>query len=582
MNINPSIRRISFFILTVLLASCSGKKENRVVILETTDVHGVILPYDFIEKEEIDVSLAGVTAYLKKARAENETVILLDAGDNLQGQPAVYYYNFIDTVSPHLNAEVMNYMGYDAATAGNHDIEAGHSVYDRLVREYNFPLLAANAVDTKTGNPYFKPYVIVDRNGIKIAVFGLITPDVPTWLPPELYEGIEFRDMLETAKLWMPVIENEKPDIVAGLFHSGWDDREIEPDGDFSGDAGSATVAREVPGFDVIFNGHDHNTVNKKIINISGDTVLILDGGSKSQKIARADILISPGKKHMTITGQILDVDDYKADQGFLNEFGDQREIISNYVDKVVATSQAEISSRDSYFGPSAFVDLIHKLQLDITGADISFAAPLSFDVKISSGPVTVGDMFKLYRFENMLYTMSLTGKEIRKYLEFSYSDWMNTMKGPGDLLLKYRLGKDGKPLLTNGKAWLKNQPYNFDSAAGVDYVVDVTKPEGQRILIKSLSNGKPFDVNKTYTVAVNSYRGSGGGGHLTDGAGFGKEELANRLISSTERDLRYYILKYLESVKIIEPRALENWKVIPEEWVRKAKQREFELLFGR
>jgi 2',3'-cyclic-nucleotide 2'-phosphodiesterase/3'-nucleotidase len=322
MNINSLIRRVSFFILTVLLTSCSGEKENRVVILETTDVHGVILPYDFIEKEEIDVSLASVTAYLKKARAENETVILLDAGDNLQGQPAVYYYNFIDTVSPHLNAEVMNFMGYDAATAGNHDIEAGHSVYDRLVREYNFPLLAANAVDTKTGNPYFKPYVIVDRNGIRIAVFGLITPDVPSWLPPELYEGIEFRDMLETAKLWMPVIEKEKPDIVAGLFHSGWDDREIEPDGDFSGDAGSATVAREVPGFDVIFNGHDHNTVNKKIINISGDTVLILDGGSKTQKIARADIMITNRKKHKTITGQILDVDEYKADQEFLNEFG--------------------------------------------------------------------------------------------------------------------------------------------------------------------------------------------------------------------------------------------------------------------
>jgi len=582
MNISSLIRRLSFFILTIFLASCSGKKENRVVILETTDVHGVILPYDFIEKEEIDVSQAGVAAYLKKTRAENKTVILLDDGDNLQGQPAVYYYNFIDTVSPHLNAEVMNYMGYDAATAGNHDIEAGHSVYDRLVREYNFPLLAANAVDTETGNPYFKPYVIVERNGIKIAIFGLTTPDIPGGLPPELYEGIEFRDMLETAKLWMPVIEKEKPDIIAGLFHSGWDDREIEPDGDFSGDAGSATVAREVPGFDVIFNGHDHNIVNKKIINIAGDTVLILDGGSRSQKIARANIIVSPGNKHMTVTGQILDVEDYKPDKEFLNEFGDYREIISSYVDKVVATSKADISSRDSYFGPSAFVDMIHELQLDITGADISFAAPLSFDVKISSGPVTVGDMFKLYRFENMLYTMSLTGEEVRKYLEYSYSDWMNTMKGPGDLLLKYRLGKDGKPSLTNGNAWLKNQPYNFDSAAGIDYVVDVTKPEGQRILIKSLSNGNPFDVNKTYTVAVNSYRGNGGGGHLTQGAGIGKEELTKRLISSTERDLRYYILKSLESIKIIEPRASDNWKIIPEEWVRKAKQREFKLLFGR
>ncbi len=82
---------------------------------------------------------------------------------------------------------------------------------------------------------------------------------------------------------------------------------------------------------------------------------------------------------------------------------------------------------------------MIHSIQLDLTGADISFAAPLSFDEKIKKGPVTVGDMFKLYRFENMLYTMRLTGEEILKYLEYSYSEWLNPMKGPGDLLLKYR-----------------------------------------------------------------------------------------------------------------------------------------------
>jgi len=89
-----------------------------------------------------------------------------------------------------------------------------------------------------------------------------------------------------------------------------------------------------------------------------------------------------------------------------------------------------------------------------------------------------VGDMFKLYRYENMLYTMTMTGEEIRKYLEFSYSEWLNTMKGADDFLLKLRLGKDGKPVITNGKAWLRNQSYNFDSATGIDYVVDVSKPE--------------------------------------------------------------------------------------------------------
>ena len=137
---------------------------------------------------------------------------------------------------------------------------------------------------------------------------------------------------------------------------------------------------------------------------------------------------------------------------------------------------------------------MIHSIQLKLTGADISFAAPLSFDEEITKGPLTVGDMFKLYRFENMLYTMRLKGDEIVRYLEYSYSEWLNPMKGPGDYLLKYRLGDDGKPRLTNGRAWLRNQSYNFDSAAGLDYLVDVSRPEGKMVIIKSLSDGRPFD----------------------------------------------------------------------------------------
>ncbi|MDP4221697.1 MAG: bifunctional UDP-sugar hydrolase/5'-nucleotidase [Bacteroidota bacterium] len=574
-------------VILIFLASCSEGKIRTITILATTDVHGVILPYDFIEKKDIDVSLAGVYTYVQKARKENEAVIVLDNGDNLQGQPEVYYYNFIDTVSPHLNAEAMNLIGYDAASVGNHDIEAGHSVYDRLAKKYNFPLLAANAVDRSTGNPYFKPYIILEKNGIRIAVLGLITPSVPSWLPPELYSGIEFRDLVETAGKWIPLIKKEKPDLIVGLFHSGWDEEgDNETLAGSHNEIGSGSVARQVPGFDIILCGHNHNVVNKKIVNFAGDTVLVMEGGSRSEHLMRADIKFSGlrgGHRYQkAIKGNIIDVKDYEADPDFTARFEGQKRTLNEYVDKTIATFKAPVSSRDSYFGPSAFVDLIHKIQLDITHADISFAAPLSFDVKIPAGPVTTGDMFKLYRFENMLYTMSMTGEEIKNYLEFSYSDWLNTMKGPGDFLLKFRLDKKGNPELVKGKAWLKNQPYNFDSAAGINYTVDVSKPEGKMVTIKSLSNGKPFEMDKTYLVAVNSYRANGGGGHFTDGAGINRDELAKRLKNSTDKDLRYYIMKYLESAKTIKPETLDNWKIIPEKWVNAAKSRDYQLLFGK
>ncbi|MBI5009704.1 MAG: 5'-nucleotidase C-terminal domain-containing protein, partial [Bacteroidia bacterium] len=219
--------------------------------------------------------------------------------------------------------------------------------------------------------------------------------------------------------------------------------------------------------------------------------------------------------------------------------------------------------------------------QLEITGADISFAAPLSFDVKINEGPVTVGDMFKLYRFENMLYTISMTGDEVLKYLEYSYSGWYNTLDDSNDHLLKFRTDKNGKLALTDGKAWLKNQAYNFDSATGIDYTVDVSKPEGSRINIQGFSNGKDFDLKQTYNVAVNSYRGNGGGGHFYEGVGLSKSDLMSRIVKSTDRDLRYYMIESIRGKGIIDPAPLNNWKVIPEILVRNAAKMDYNILFG-
>ena len=586
MRYNSQFRASALALILTILVSCSGNRQKSLVIIETTDLHGAILPYDFIEKKDLNASLSHAATYIKNLRKSDTPVFLLDNGDNLQGQPAVYYYNFIDTASRHLSSEVMNYLGYDAGTVGNHDIEAGHSVYDRLIKEYDFPLLAANAINEKTGEPYFKPYTVINENGIKVAVLGLVTPAIPLWLAPELYSGIRFDDMVKTAREWMPLIMKENPDLVIGLFHSGWDKNDYEDTSEPSfNENGSAAVAYNIPGFDIIFTGHDHKFANEKFVNIEGDTILILNGGSNSRNLAVAEVTIASkkvkGARRKSVSGKIIDVRDFSPDPEFVEKFRDQNKTVRDFVDKVIGNSTATMSSRDSYFGSSAFVDMIHSVQLEITGADISFAAPLSFDVRISGGPITVGDMFKLYRYENLLYSITMTGEEIDRYLEYSYADWFNTMKGPGDMLLKLRTGNNGKPVLIKGKAWLRNLPYNFDSAAGIDYTVDVRKPEGERIKIKGFSDGRSFEEHKNYKVAVNSYRGNGGGDLLTEGAGINRDMLRSRLISSTERDLRYYIMKYIEEKKTISPQPFHNWKVIPQEWVMKASGREYELLFG-
>ncbi|HRX31430.1 MAG: 5'-nucleotidase C-terminal domain-containing protein [Bacteroidales bacterium] len=579
---------LSLFMLFAAYLAFSQHSVN-IKILETSDVHGAIFPYDFIRNETLNAGLARAYTYIKQERANpNQQVILLDNGDILQGQPTVYYSNFVDTLNPNIVSRVFNYMKYDAGTVGNHDIEAGPKVYRKVEREFNFPWMAANAVDTRTGKPTFKPYTIIERNGVKVAVLGLITPGISKWLPSILWPNMKFNDMIESATYWVKYIkQNENPDIMVGLFHSGHNPEYggASPSDSLNENA-SLLVAQKVPGFDVILIGHDHDEFNQKVQNVNGDSVLILDPRSSAKLVSDCSITLNYDKdgkltsKH--VSGQLVKTAKFEPDPQFMNEFKDYYNTVSEYVKEPVGTFTKTISSADAYFGPCDFIDFINQSQLDLTDTDISFAAPLSFISKIKEGTITVSDMFKLYRYENFLYTMMLKGSEVDAYLEYSVSLWFNTMKEPSDHLLKFTTDANGYIVKNKqGQVELVNRYYNFDAAAGINYIVDVTKPDGDKVTILSMADGTPFNPNKMYKVAVNSYRGNGGGGHLTKGAGLTPEQLQERIVNSTDRDIRLLLMNYIKSKGTITPKKLNSWKIVPDKLVQNAIKTDRLLLFG-
>jgi 2',3'-cyclic-nucleotide 2'-phosphodiesterase/3'-nucleotidase len=179
---------------------------------------------------------------------------------------------------------------------------------------------------------------------------------------------------------------------------------------------------------------------------------------------------------------------------------------------------------------------------------------------------------------------MSLTGEEIRDYLEFSSSNWFNQMSDSSDDLLMFKHNEDGsiKYSSRTNTPETKHIFYNFSSAAGINYTVDVSKPAGGRITITTLSDGRSFNLDETYTVAINSYRGSGGGGLMTLGADIPQDELAERIMSSTDRDIRYNLIQWIKDKKIIKPHLIGNWNIIPEAWWQKGKEKDYKLLFGK
>ena len=578
----------AMMLLTTSLTAATTTKTIKLKVIETSDIHGHFFPYDFMEKKPIKGTLVRVNTYVKKQRQQyGDHLLLIDNGDILQGQPCVYWSNYVMPQDENLAASVINYMKYDAETVGNHDIEPGHKVYDKWIREVRCPLLGANIVvpgASGSARPFrtygdIQPYSVHYIEGVKIVVIGMLTPSIPNWLNESIWKGMEFEEMVSCAKKWMKYIqENEQPDLVFGLFHSGYDGGIVS---DGKEENATASVAREVPGFDIIFFGHDHQVHNKWVKNKEGKDVLLVDPSCYGKNIAEAEIELTFQNGHLSkkdIKGEIVSVLDEEIDQQMMDHFQTKIDQVKAYVDRKIGRFEHPIYTRESFFGNSAFTDLIHNLQMQISKADISFNAPLSFNTTIQAGDVTQGDMFKLYRFENLLYVLRMTGEEIRKHLEFSYDMWTNTMKSPEDhaLLLNDNSKEDQQ------RTGFQYYTFNFDSACGIDYEVDLTKPDGQKVHILQLSNGQPFDEKKWYKVVMNSYRANGGGELLTRGAGIPKDSLEGRVLFHTPLDQRYYLTQEIEQMGTIDPKPNHNWRFVPEAWVKPALRRDSLLLFGR
>jgi len=570
------------FLLAALMLLSAGVegREIKIQVAATADVHGRFFSYDFVRNQPASSSLAHIH-FLKQAigQRSGSNLILLDNGDLIQGTPAAYYANFVQEADKNLIARVMNYVGFDAATIGNHDIEAGPEVYNRLREEFDFPWLGANVLDEESGEPYFTPYTVIERERIRIAVLGLTTTGVPTWLPPHLWEGLVFEDMVESAAYWVDHIrEHEQPDAIVGLFHSGFGSLDPDPDSHPLEHA-SGYVAKNVPGFDVIFAGHDHRRRVQTVTNVDGDPVLVLGPGHFAEHLAVAELTFRrEARRTFTlqgVEGDMISATRVVPHRDFVQTFEDDVSEILRFSNERVGEITGPMHSMDALFGSAPFTDLVHEIQLSLTGADLSFTAPLAFDQTIRQGPLRMKDFFRLYEYENYLYTMELTGAEVQDYLEYSYGLWLNEMEGEDDYLLNVHQDALGRvPDDRRGRGLLRNPPYNFDSAAGIRYTVDVSLPVGERVEILEMEDGSEFNPESVYVVAINSYRGSGGGGHLTNGAGIPHDELNARILSTTDKDLRSYMVEFFREKGTYTPESRENWEIIPAEWRERGREK--------
>ncbi len=556
-------------------------EKRKVRIIFTSDIHGNYFPFDFRHTRWGKGSLQRVYAYVaQECQKRPGSTILIDGGDMLQGEPTSYYFNFISGRKTHGVADFCNFIGYDAAVIGNHDLETGHAVFDKYVDDCNFPVLAANAVDTSTGDPYFQPYAVFTRSGVRIAVLGFVTPAIPHWIPKAVWQGMRFEDITESAAKWMRIVkEREHPDFIVGVFHSGMDEGIIT---DEYRENATRRTAMSVDGFDLILYGHDHANNMEEVVGPSGKKVLCINPGSYAYSVAQVNIEFAlDADKKVTghcMKGKIHYIGTVKNQhsQTFRHHFFRDYQAVSKFASEYLGELHDDLRITDSYFGSSAYIDLIQHLQLKVSGADISFAAPLFFNAVISAGKVKMSDLFNIYRFEDRLYTLKLYGHEIKSYLEMSYAGWIYQMKDENSPFLQT------SPMKANpARLGFKNFIFNFDSAAGIRYEVDVRKGDGERVTIISMAEGSPFEQDRLYTCCMTAYRANGGGELLTKGAELSKDEIEKRIVSVTDHDIRYYLMQYVREKKDVYPKPMNHWRFVPEDWVRKAEARETALLFA-
>lgn len=578
-----------WFIVLLCFVSCGNikPKEAEFVVLFTTDLYGFILPYDFQADKPGRAGVANFATLVEEQRAlYGDHCLVFDNGDKLTGGPTAFYYNFVDTVSEPICFRSERIINYDAVNLGYRDMEISECLANKRHDPSTLPqLLCSNLIDTRTGKPYFKPYEIFERDGIKIAVIGFISPLVSPWLPKSEWKYLETQDMIEAASYWMNEVQDQHhPDMVIALCNSSVKYDMFGRDmNTYKNPHAGVPMGVKVPGFDLVLLGCADNCVNIALENEEGKEVLFVQPGQAGNYCGKVHIQMkrqSNGEYEKKIDSNIIDLSTIPPSERFCHALKTANDSIYRWFNEPIGYLADSIFGPKGLYGPDFFRHFVNTAQLWWSGADISFASLLRPKDTICSGDVTMREVFSIYPFEHQPQLLRMNGEDIRQYLEWSSGLQFETMKKKGDPMIKLRHDHSGNVVFSeNGAPYLDSDPTFFTSAGGIRYNMDISKPEGQRITIKEMFNGEKFDPRKDYTVVINSFQANDGGEFISKGLRWDVETMAMHAIPTPSSSMRLVLRDYIQHIDTVRFEYKYQWHVVPNELWVEGKQRE-QVLF--
>ncbi|MER5734199.1 MULTISPECIES: 5'-nucleotidase C-terminal domain-containing protein [unclassified Streptomyces] len=507
-------------------------KRYSFTVMGTTDLHGNVLNWDYFTDKEFDdkahndVGLAKISTLVNQVRAAKGrgNTLLIDAGDTIQGTQLSYYYAKIDPITQaggpvHPMAQAMNAIGYDAAALGNHEFNYGIPVLRKFEEQCDFPLLGANALDAKTLRPAFPPYSFhrlrtPHGKDVRVAVLGLTNPGIAIWDKANVSGRMVFPGLEEQAAKWVPKLRSMGADVVVVSAHSGSSGTSSYGDQLPHVENAAGLVAEQVPGIDAILVGHAHTEIPEyRIANKeTGKEVVLSEPLKWGQRLTLFDFDLVWEKGRWTVekvAARVLNSNTVEEDPEITGLLADEHKKVVAYVNTVIGTSTAAMTTADAPWKDEPIIDLINVVQAETVKAALAGGAHAALPVlsqascfsrtaRIPAGEITIKDAAGLYPFENTLEARLMTGAQLKEYLEYSAKYYVQTPAGaPVDTAR-----------LTNAD----NTPdYNYDAVSGLTYDIDIAKPVGQRIVNLSFE-GAPLDPAARFVLAVNNYRASGGG----------------------------------------------------------------------
>ncbi|MFN8571143.1 MAG: 5'-nucleotidase C-terminal domain-containing protein [Gemmatimonadaceae bacterium] len=540
------LRTIAIWAPAVAMAQGTAPKEGeerRIVVAATTDVHGRIRGWDYYGAvPDSTRGLSRAATIVDSVRQANpQRVVLVDAGDFLQGNPLTFVAARVRSGDLHPVIAAMNAMHYDAATIGNHEFNYGLPFLRRAVAQAEFPMLAANA-RTLGSAPAFAASRIVVRDGIRIGIVGATTPGAMVWDRDHLRGKMALGDILPAVRREAAAVRTRGADVVVVVLHSGLDEA-ASYDTVATGlpsENVAARVAREVPGLDLVVFGHSHRELADSLV---GSTLLMQPRNwAGSVGLATLTVRREGGRWRVSERkGVLVRAAGHAEQHAVLSVTQRLHDATVSYISGTVATTTARWSSDSSRVRDTPIVDFMLEVMRRRTGADLAATASFALDAAFDSGAVTVAALSRLYPYENTLRAVRITGGQLRQYLEFSaryFKDASKTGVAPGTI-----------------DATIPG--FNFDVVAGADYTYDLTRPLGQR-LTRLTVKGREVRDDDTYTLALNNYRQSGGGGFaMLRGA---------PVVYDRQEDIRQLLIDEARFRHRMEPReyAVTNWALEP------------------